>query len=36
MYLLVNQVIQDIIYEYHGEENWEIFKQKTEIEDIGF
>ncbi len=36
MYGLVNKAIQDMICKYHGENTWEIIKQKAELEDIDF
>jgi hypothetical protein len=36
MYGLVNKAIQDMICKHHGEDTWEIIKQKAELEDIDF
>lgn len=36
MYGLVNKAIQDMICKNHGEETWEIIKQKAGLEDVDF
>jgi hypothetical protein len=36
MYGLVNKAIQDMVSKYHGEDTWEVIKQKAGLEDIDF